>query len=247
MEKTADLELADCVAFTAMTSGGMIAFRGRGTDGGSWHLYSMQGARTGVRVEMSLCQHGNTLQNPISLLAVEVNGHEFLAVACYECKNVKLVDFKRKSLLSFLWPRQTRVVYEGVVYRMCQGESKRIFVKIDRDNVLELDISNQGKSNDWEVFTQVNKIKIGFDIVLGMCYVSSPNKRLLIFSAPMRIWAVSCDKNNILWQAEGKIFGKNICPHSLLFLSESNLVLASDGNNSRVLVLDPKDGSCLRA
>ena len=40
---------------------------------------------------------------------------------------------------------------------MCQGESKRIFVKTDCDNVLELDTSDQGISNDWKVFSQVKK------------------------------------------------------------------------------------------
>ena len=241
-----DLELDDCGALTTMASYGKIILRGRGTDGGFWYLYSKYGPQTGIRVEMSLCQHGSTLQNPISLLHVAVNDHEVLAIACYECKNIKLVDLRRKSLFSFLWARKTKVVYEGVVYRMCQGESNRIFVKTDCDNVLELDTSDQGKSNDWKVFSQVTKIKIGFDIVLGMCYASTP-KRLLIFSSPMRIWAVSCKTNNIMWQVEGKIFGKKICPHGLLFLQECNLVLVSDANNSRILVLDPKDGTCLRA
>ena len=193
---------------------------------------------------MALCQHGSTLQNPISLLPMEVKGQEFLAVACYECRNIKIVE--RKGLLNFIWPRQARVVYKGVVHKMCPGEPNKIFVKTDGDTVLELDTSGQVTDDRWEGFSKVRKIKIGFDIVLGMCYLTSPES-LLVLSSPVRIWAVSCDTNKIKWQIEGVMFGKKICPHSLLLLSESNLVLVADGNSSRILVLDPKDGSCLRA
>ena len=85
-----DLELVDCGALTVLPSCGKIIVRGRGTDGGSWYLYSKHGSQTGIKVEMTLCQHGSTLQNPISLLAMEVKGHEFLAVGCYDCKNMNL-------------------------------------------------------------------------------------------------------------------------------------------------------------
>ena len=110
---------------------------------------------------------------------------------------------------------------------MCPGEANRIFAKTDGDIVLEFDTSGQGIDGKWEHFTQLRKIKIGFDMALGLCFVTSP-KNILILSSPRRIWAVSCDTNKIMWQIEGKI-----CPYSLLFLPETNLVLASDGKNSK--------------
>ena len=112
-----------------MPSYGKIILRGRGTDGGFWYLYSKYGPQTGIRVEMSLCQHGSTLQNPISLLPVAVNDHEFLAIACYECKNIKLVDLRRKSLFSFLWARQTKVVYEEWCIECVKGSRKEFLLK----------------------------------------------------------------------------------------------------------------------
>ena len=111
----------------------------------------------------SPCNH-----NGVNLLGVSVVGHEYLALSCHWCQNIKLLDLNKHVQLTKgngkgqssceLKKIQNEVItaFSGeYVYRMIQGEQNRLFVEIGNGKVLELDTSTT-------TFTTVRSINTGW-------------------------------------------------------------------------------------
>ena len=86
----------------------------------------------------------------------------------------------------------------------------------------------------------------------GLGYIPSPNKFLILTRekflniSPGEIYAFSVEENVALWNITGEIENIEIDPRGVLFCPQSNSILVCDGENSRVLVLNPRDGSHLQ-
>ena len=57
---------------------------------------------------------------------------------------------------------------------------------------------------------------------------------------------VSAETGEKVWKVAGEVDGEMIEPHRLLFSPQHQVLLVADGENSRVMVLHPRDGSHLQ-
>ncbi len=55
--------------------------------------------------------------------------------------------------------------------------------------------------------------------------------------------AVSCDTEKKAWELEGDVQGEQCCPGGMVYSPAHQALLVADGCNSRVLVVNPGDGS----
>ena len=60
------------------------------------------------------------------------------------------------------------------------------------------------------------------------------------------IRAVSTETGEKVWEVTGEVDGTMIEPLGLFFTPKHQVLLVADGDNSRVLVLHPRDGSHLQ-
>ena len=79
-----------------------------------------------------------------------------------------------------------------------------------------------------------------------MHYIPAPHK-LIVFSLNTEslIRAVSMDGEK-MWEVKGEIEGKKCNPLGLLFSPDHQVLLVADGGYSRLIVLNPQDGSVLQ-
>ncbi len=62
-------------------------------------------------------------------------------------------------------------------------------------------------------------------------------------TSPGLVRAVSCDTDEKAWELSGKIQGLPCEPHGVVYSPNLHALLVADGNNTRVLVVNPDNGS----
>ena len=150
---------------------------------GTLHQLSLQEGRLIEQEIQPPCKHGN-----IHLLCVQVAGREYLALSCWECENIKLMDFNKHTVdssRSQLMQYKAITAFSGeIVWRMCQGEENRLFVQ-SVAGVLELNTSTT-------TFIKLRTISTGVSRPLYvLCYVPDPH-RLLVVGDENEVRAASC-------------------------------------------------------
>ena len=135
-----------------MKETGLIVVYANGLDQGVFQL-SLQDNCLAEKVIKPPCEHD------VCLLNVEVSGWEYLALSCSQCRNISLMNIS-KLVAGMVLPFRSipygfTTAFNGEgVSSMCQGEQGRLFVKIGKNKVLELDTSAT-------TFTRVNTIQTG--------------------------------------------------------------------------------------
>ena len=190
---------------------------------GSLFQFPLQKERlTEKQIEPS-CTH-----SVLYLLFVQVEGHEYLALSCYCCKYIKLVNLNKQKGGIFRWfSSGSQIQYEVItafsgekVYRMCHGEENRLFVESSGDVILELDTSTT-------TFKILRTINIGWG--RGLCYVPDPH-RLMVIILKNEVRAVSCDDKNIVWR-------RNLFCNSLLYVPSHDVILVTDRSENKSVCL----------
>ena len=194
----------------------------------------------GYLLQFSL-QKGHLLKKQINLpcehcvvylLCIQVAGREYLALSCYQCEDIKLMNLNKQLSSGSL-----SVEYEVVtafkdesVYRMCHGEENRIFVQFFGTVVLELDTSTTR-------FSEVRRITTGNGY--GICYVPDPHQ-LIVVSDDEEVHAVSCDNDNkVVWKTGRSGF--------LLYVPSYEAILVCKYDGCDVVVLNPATGSEIKS
>ena len=177
----------------------------------------------------SPCSHLHTY---VKVLCVEAAEQEYVAVLCFKCNDIKLLDVKTGSSLP--------VVEEGSVIGMCHGERNRLFVQSFGGRIKELDCSTLP-------FTELKTITIT-DCAL-MCSVPSPRNLLIIVDDEQwkdhrsTIKAVSLD-GDVVWTYEyvGDDYDHYdvLDVRNVIFVDGLGLLVA--GGKGRIVVLDPDNG-----
>ena len=207
----------------------IIARKGDETDPLSLLICSVAGEKlSGKRIEFP-CEHGWE-SYPLGLV---IKSEEKLAVSCSECRDIKLLDLRTEEVTTAFCSKLNVLV-------MCYGERKTLYVHcVDDGSVLELDYSTPS-------FKITRTLNSGLFFCNEICYLPAPY-RALAFTNNLAeiIRAVSILRNEIMWNVTGEVNGLEMQPHGLLFSPRHGL-LASDRNNSRVIVCNPNEGSHLQ-
>ncbi len=222
--------LQDARRFTVMPKSGRIVILGQAPKSDVWalHLYKLEGRRLQkIRQVNKPCEHADLCD----VLGMVVEDEELLAVPCWTCADIKLVNVDTGKI---------SIAYSGEEKpgRLCYGEPGRIWVylKKDRKDMLrELDCSRKS-------FTDTGR-KV--DVTAGcwyVCFVPLVGGALVL-SHDDWAEAVSCETGQQLWRLDGKVDGKMIVPHGVALHREHQLLVVADQNNNRILVTDPGSGA----
>ena len=200
----------------------------------AFHIFSLiSSGWKKLREVKCQCDHDG-----VKIIPITVNNKEQLAVSCFDCETVKLYNLDTLQVTTaFHDPKY----YPG---RMCHGENGMLYVVHSAKagvRVLELDCSR-------ETFSGPSKImQSGMKMYNSMHYIPSPH-RLIVLSDhhPGLIRAVSAETGEKVWQVKGEVDGVECEPNDMQFSPQYQVLLVADGNNSRLLVLHPGDGSHLQ-
>ncbi len=219
--------------FTLIPETGQVVIWGKTAEADSPALHIYNGSSDSwqkERTESGFCEHPDF----IYLLPVTVQQQQLLAVSCFHCCKIRLYNMKtRESTTAFHDPS----CYPGC---MCQGEPNQIYVAqnvLDAVSILQLNYSQPQ-------FTLEKIIQSEREDYCSICFV--PSHRLIVINqnAPDKIViAVSCDTEKKLWELQGEVQGVQCNPHGMVYSPDHQALLVADGWNSRVLVVNPGDGS----
>ena len=186
------------------------------------------------------CEHMD-----LKLLPVKVNERYGIAISCYECKNIKFMNLETKKLTKIFSCGKLRIFTKKLWPNlMCNGQEGKVYVFSAEDPypVVEMTITDRKLSGPM----RTNQTW-GMTQVTSLCYVPSPLKYLILTQNSQNlIRAISVENDEIVWQRTSDGDGTQYDPRGVYYRSPDNAVMVSDGNNSRILVLDPQNGRTLQ-
>ena len=200
----------------------------------AFHLYNPSTGFTKLPEVKGLCEHDSQ-----KLLPVTMNNKELLAVSCFDCEMIRLLDVETRDVTVAF---QDSRFYPG---RMSHGEGDVMYVVHavkGAKPVLELNTAQVPFTGP------VTTIQSGMEEYFGLCYIPSPHRLIVLsrVSEPRTIRAVSLETGEKVWEVKGEVDGVECYPHGMLFSPQHQVLLVADGWNCRLLVLHPGDGSHLR-
>ena len=221
---THDTELKELNSFIVLPSKNIVLCGRVGRNPYAYHIYSQSYNKLELKSTSKVaCKH------EVHMLPFG-SEDEFLAT-CEWCKKINLVDLRKdKTTTVFsgedLWPG-----------RLCDGARDQIFV-YSLGKVLELGVAKP------KLLGPNKTIDTGLSNCLSVVYICPQRCVVLSDGSGGVVRAVSCDtkKNDIRWEVKGIVDGKMCDPQGLVYLTQQDVLLVSDGSNTRVLVLDPRDG-----
>ncbi len=185
-----------------------------------------------------VCKH----EEEIYLLALNIQGQEYLSVACKSppheggCGQIYTINIKTGKVA---------VAYQRDGHypaHMCTGQPGVLYVhdslNVKDRPILELDCSQLP-------FTHTGRtIQSGMETMFDMCYSSHPQPGMLIFTSQSakHVRAVSVDSSQPLWEMRG---GDTIGhPHGVTPTNNGCIILA-DGNKNKLVVIRSRDGKVI--
>ena len=171
------------------------------------------------------CEHA------VCLLGLEISGQEFLAISCYDCKNIRLMNLTSGKI---------RVAFRGKeVDYMAEGEGGKVYVKIlGEAKVLELDLVSS-------TFVEGKSFDIGIKDVDDLHYVPSPHRLIVVSHKSNKlVQAISVDTSKKVWNFDQKVDDEEIEPYGLLFIPEHDVILVAD--DKRIHILRSANGEHLQ-
>ena len=171
------------------------------------------------------------------VLAINTHGGEQLGILCSFCHEIKLLNLR---------PRQvTSAFTENGINMICNGDQNRLFVTcspcnpFDQRGIIELDCSEIP-------FKRVGFYKVNVQYYVRLCFAPAPYE-VLITGDKLNVDVFSLEKKQQIWTVGYKSFPPSFLdPKGVLFSARHSVLLLCDGDNKRILVLDPKDGSHLQ-
>ncbi len=212
--------------FTVLRRSGAHVMWGKTSETSPAALYSSCGGGWGL-LRSGLCQH----EKGVYLLGVMIGGRELLAVSC-PCDVIRLLEPETGDVSTAFSDTRYR---PG---RMCPGETGQMYVvhAVKPTPVLQLSCSTTN-------FSLMRTIQTGMERYYSICYI--PIHRLIVISdhSPGIIRAMSCESEEVVWEVKGQVEGVECHPHGMVHSPALDALFVADGNNTRILVLNPGDGS----
>ena len=170
-----------------------------------------------------MCNH-----DAYRLIPLNISGQEHLAAACTHCDKIYLYS---------LATRKWSVAFEddNTPYAMCTGAENKLYLHtVDNNQVIELNCSKPKFGSPNRKF-ETN--------CSNMYYLPFPYNLLVVGNSLSNIVkAFSLDTNRVVWEFDQEIDGKRPAPSGLLYSAPHDALLVADVTNSRVLVLNPRNG-----
>ena len=116
---------------------------------------------------------------------------------------------------------------------ICSGPNGGAFAHISGGKVLEFN----------DVFTVTNRFDSGLPLSVGLCYLPIPKNYLILTNPPSsEITAISALNGRKVWPRRCEVPGQ---PRDLLHVPQHDVILVSDAQHPRLLVVNATDGSLL--
>ena len=183
-----------------------------------------------------VCKH----ETSIKLLAMNIQGQEYLCVACMRppreggCGQIYAINMENDSV-NVAYQRDGH--YPG---NMCTGPPGVIYVHhcVKGEPILQLDCSRRP-------FTHTRTIESGMKNMFDMCYSSNPQP-MLVFSdhEPTHIRAISL-AGAALWDIKTGLGGMSCRPDGVTITNDGQYVIICDSTNKRFLFLRGRDGKLI--
>ncbi len=210
--------------FTVMPSGALVFWgKAAATKPHAVHCYIPKAlGKYNYKDFPATCEHVNVTE----ILGIKVGTKELLAVSCYKCQTITLLNIETgtKSLVF--------KDHEHFLGMMCQGEEGEMFVVGHNklvSNILHLDCSTAA-------FKLLQVIPTENDECSALTYI--PRHRLVAVTYTLNrggIEAVSVDSRKTMWKANGK------SANSLVYSAELNVLIAAD--TLMIKILRAPDGT----
>lgn len=180
---------------------------------------------------------------------LQVGGQEVVGCPCWLCKDIRLVNMTapKSRSVSFTMTSQQSVQSGMICYknakfephRMTPGEAGRLWCYSWRGPVFELNCKEPN-------FTGYGKpIQSRMWGCVAMCYLPAPYKAVVLtdWNDVKCFSTVAC---HCMWALHTFVDKKKINPWGVMFIPKYEALLVCDGENSRILIVNPKNGKLVK-
>ena len=194
-----------------------------------FHVYNTHGQK--IKTIKQLCEH----EELIDLLSVIIDGINYVTVSCPDCHKIRLYNMDTAAITEAWHHPKHRPE------AMCHGAQGQICVVdlVKGAPVLILDSTTHH-------FKLKNTVQTNMKAYYDICYIPTVDGIVISNRDPSPIIRAVSLTSQILWEFTGSVDGATCHPHGFVFLQKHEAILAADGDNKRILVLQPESGRCLQ-
>ena len=210
-----------------MRNGDVVIYGKTSNSPAEFHVYNTHGQK--IKTIKQLCEH----EEYIYLLSVIIDGINYVTVSCPDCHKIRLYNMDTAAITEAWHNPKHR---PGM---MCHGAQGKICVV---DYVKDLVLILDSTTHDFQL---ENTVQTNMKGCYDICYI--PTVDVIVISA----WYLSIIRamsltSQILWEFTGPVDGTACEPLGLVYSQNHEALLAADGFNKRILVLQPGSGQCLQ-
>ncbi len=194
------------------------------------HFYTDQASRKVGSV--TWCGHNDNINTE----CLKIGEKEMLAVSCIYCAKIWLCNLETG---------ETSVAFEDEQHspgQMCKGKPGQLIV-LDQTHkqILFLDCA-------FHLFKLARRLPLNVEKYISnvsTCYI--PGGLTLVISDHIgRVTAVSTITGEQRWEVTGQVQGKQCYLRGVVYSRKLDTLFLADGSNTRILELDPSDGSLIQ-
>ena len=164
-----------------------------------------------------------------------MDGREQLIVGCVKCQAVRVLDLIAEEVTSSI-QSDVATGWHG----MYPGGSGRLFLNLDTDGIVELEIPTS-------IFSNTIRRSQPSAILSSLCYIPQPHN-LVIWGSEREsmIKAVRYGTDRQVWKVT-ELLGVKCLPQGMDYSAQNDVILVAEGSNNRLLALHPSDGRLITA
>ena len=212
-----------------MRNGDVVIYSKTSNSPAEFHVYNTHGKK--IKTIKQLCEH----EEWINLLSVIIDGINYVTVSCGDCHKIRLYNMDTAAITEAWHNPQHRP------WVMCNGAQGKICVEDDVKGLPVLILDSTTHHFQLEYTVQTN-MKGCYDI----CYIPTVDVIVISTWTPSAIIRAVSLTSQILWEFTGSVDGASCEPQGLVYSQRHDALLAADGQNKRILILQPESGQCLQ-
>ena len=218
-----------------MESSGYIILTGKEEedDSVSLHIYKYKDEWQKIGTKPGPCSHSELCTYP---LVIENN--ERLLVSCWQCTMIWFCDINTGNFSQAL---KEELFCPAL---MCKAEGDCVFIE---NYVQGLKSIPMAKCTPSEIIVdKAESIYSVLDKIYSICYLPSVKCVAASSWQDHVVKAIHRETDEMVWEMKGEVAGVTWQPHGLFYSPKHQSLLVCDTINSRLVVLNPCDGSVLQ-